>query len=80
MAQWLRIHLPTQGTQVQALVQEDPTCCGTTKPMHHQLLSLRSRAREPLLCLDAATEAHAPRAPAPQREATAMRSPRTATE
>ena len=23
-----------QGTRVQALVQEDPTCCGATKPMH----------------------------------------------
>ena len=22
-----------QGTQVPSLVQEDPTCCGTTKPM-----------------------------------------------
>ena len=33
--QWLRIHLPMQGTQVRALVWEDPTCCGATKPMHH---------------------------------------------
>ena len=24
-----------QGTQVQALVREDPTCCGATKPMRH---------------------------------------------
>ena len=24
-----------QGTQVRALVQEDPTCCGATKPVHH---------------------------------------------
>ena len=24
-----------QGTRVQALVQEDPTCRGATKPMHH---------------------------------------------
>ena len=35
MAQWLRIRLPMQGTRVRALVQEDPTCHGTTKPMHH---------------------------------------------
>ena len=35
VAQWLRIHLPMQGTQVRALVQEDPTCCGATKPLHH---------------------------------------------
>ena len=34
-AQWLRIHLPMQGTWVQALVQEDPTCRGATKPMSH---------------------------------------------
>ena len=24
-----------QGTQVQALLQEDPTCHGATKPVHH---------------------------------------------
>ena len=35
VAQWLRIHLPMQGTQVWSLVQEDPTCRGATKPMHH---------------------------------------------
>ena len=34
VAQWLRIHLPVQGTQVQALVQEDPTCRRATKPVH----------------------------------------------
>ena len=35
VAQWLRIHLPMQGTQVQSLVREDPTCCRATKPVHH---------------------------------------------
>ena len=35
MVQWLRIRLPMQGTRVQALVQEDPTCCGATKPVRH---------------------------------------------
>ena len=35
VVQWLRICLPMQGTQVQALVQEDPTCLGATKPVHH---------------------------------------------
>ena len=35
VAQWLRIPLPMQGTQVWAPVREDPTCCGATKPMHH---------------------------------------------
>ena len=35
VAEWLRIHLPMQGTQVQSLVQEDPTCCRATKLVHH---------------------------------------------
>ena len=35
VAQWLRIHLPMQGTQVRALIQEDPTCCRATKPIRH---------------------------------------------
>ncbi|XP_060147279.1 armadillo repeat-containing protein 7 isoform X2 [Globicephala melas] len=35
VAQWLRIHLPVQGTQVRALVREDPTCYGATKPVCH---------------------------------------------
>ena len=34
-AQWSRIHLPMQGTRVQALVWEDPTCRGATKPVRH---------------------------------------------
>ena len=33
VAQWLRIRLPMQGTRVQALVQQDPTCHGATKPV-----------------------------------------------
>ena len=33
VAQWLRIRLPMQGTQVQALIWEDLTCRGATKPM-----------------------------------------------
>ena len=35
VAQWLRIHLPMQGSQVRALGQEDPTCRGATKPVRH---------------------------------------------
>ena len=35
VVQWLRMHLPMQGTRVQALVQEDPTCCGVTKSASH---------------------------------------------
>ena len=34
-AQWLRICLPMQGTQVRALVWEDPTCHGATRPVSH---------------------------------------------
>ena len=33
VSQWQRIYLPTQGTQVWSLVQEDPTCHGATKPV-----------------------------------------------
>ena len=40
VAQWLRICLPVQGTWVQALVWEDPTCHGATRPVSHKLLSL----------------------------------------
>ena len=35
VAQWLRIRLPMQGTWVRALVREDPTCRGATKPVRH---------------------------------------------
>ena len=35
VAQWLRIRLPMQGTWVQALVREDPTYHGATKPVSH---------------------------------------------
>ena len=69
VVQWLRIHLPMQGTWVWALVWEDPTCCGATKPMRHNL-SLRSRACKPQLLRPCATtpEAWAPRARALQQE------------
>ena len=35
VAQWLRIHLPIQGTWVQALVREELTCHGATKAVCH---------------------------------------------
>ena len=35
VAQWLKICLPMQGTQVRALVWEDPTCRGATRPVSH---------------------------------------------
>ena len=54
-----------QGTQVQSLVREDPTCRGATKPANHNYW-----AREPqLLSLRATTtEARATRARPPQQE------------
>ena len=35
VAQWLRIHQLMQGTRVRAVVREDLTCRGATKPVHH---------------------------------------------
>ena len=35
VVQWLRIRLPMQGTRVRALVREDATCRGATKPVRH---------------------------------------------
>ena len=35
VVQWLRVHQPMQGTQVQSLVQEDPTCCWSVKLVLH---------------------------------------------
>ena len=35
VAQWLRVCLPVQGTRVRALVWEDPTCRGATRPVSH---------------------------------------------
>ena len=69
MVQWLRIRLSMQETRVRTLVWEDPTCLGATKPVP-QLLSLRSRAREPQLLSPraATTEARMPRACALQQE------------
>ena len=47
VAQWLRIHLPMQGMCVWALVQEDPTCHGATKPMCHNYWAC---TLEPMSC------------------------------
>ena len=83
VAQWLRIHLSMQGSRVRALVREDPTCRGATKPVRYNYwacalepVSHNYWARMPQLL-----KARVPRACAPQqREATAMRSPCTATK
>ena len=42
VVQWLRIHLPMQGTWVWALVQEDAICHGATKPVCHNYWSLHT--------------------------------------
>ena len=42
VAQWVRIHLPMQGTQVRSLAQEDSTCCKATKPVRLYYRSLRA--------------------------------------
>ena len=47
VAQWLRICLPMQGTRVRALVREDPTCCGATKPMRHNYWACATGACAP---------------------------------
>ena len=46
VAQWLGICLLMQGTRVRALVWEDPTCHGATRPMSHNYWSLCSATRE----------------------------------
>ena len=73
VVQWLRIHLPMQGTRVWSLVQEDPTCCGATKPVHHNywVCALEHASHNYWsLCAQSLCST--------TREATAMRSPHTA--
>ena len=42
VVQWVRIHLPVQGTRAYILVLEDYTCCRAMKVRAPQLLSLDS--------------------------------------
>ena len=49
MVQWMGICLPMQGTWIQALIQEDLTCCAATKPCMPQLLSLHAAVTEVLV-------------------------------
>ena len=69
-AQWLRIRLPMQGTQVRSLVLEDPTCCRATKRMCHNYW-----AHMPQLLKPARLEPCSATG-----EATAVRSPHTTTK
>ena len=47
VAQWYRIRLPVQETQVWSLVREDPACSRATKPVchHHWACALEHRSR-----------------------------------
>ena len=74
VAQWLRIRLPMQGTWVRALVQEDPTCCGATRPVYHNYWAC---TLEPVSHNYWSLCAYSPCSTT--RESTAMRSPRTET-
>ena len=47
VVQWLGIHLPMQGTWVQYLVWDDPTCGKATKPVSHNYWA---STLEPMLC------------------------------
>ena len=54
VVQWLRIHLPMQGTWVWSLVWEDPTCRRATKPVRHNYRArvmqlLKPACLEPML-------------------------------
>ena len=77
VVQWLRIRLPMQGTQVPALVREDPTCHGAAKPVRH---NYRACALEPVLRNKRGYDSERP----PHRDeewpplATTRESPRTA--
>ena len=70
VAQWLRIHLPMQGKRVRALVQEDTTCHGATKPVrrNYWACALEPMSHNYWSPCTTTTEAHAPRAHAPQQE------------
>ena len=62
-----------QGTQVWALVQEDPTCRGATKPVHHNwACALEPASHNYWACAleppCQTTETRAPRAHAVQQE------------
>ena len=49
MAQWLRVHLPMQGTRVRAPVREDPTCRGAAGPLSlSPLLQTGETTRRPI--------------------------------
>ena len=69
VAQWLRICLLMQETRVRALVWEDPTCRGATRPVSHNCWACASGACAPQQERPRWWEARAPRwraVPAPR--------------
>ena len=67
VVQWLRIRLSMQGTQVQSLIREDPTCHGATEPVPnyqahilHLLKPCVPRAHAPQQEKSLQWEAHVP--------------------
>ena len=77
VAQWLRIRLPMQGTGVRALAREYPTCCAATRPKRHNYwaCTLEPKSYNYWACVPRACPCSTT-----TREATTMRSPRTATK
>ena len=45
VAQWLRVHLPMQGTRVRAPVREDPTCRGAAGPARPERPAYRKKIK-----------------------------------
>ena len=43
----MRIRLPVQGTKVPSPVEEDPPCCGATKPVLHRFSLTPHLRRKP---------------------------------
>ena len=81
--QWLRIRLPTQGTRVRSLVQEDSTCLWAPRPMCHNDCNHWSlSAQEPTLWTRGATALRSPHSATGEQPllATTRESPQTATE
>ena len=80
VVQWLRIHLLGQGTRVPALVREDPTCCGATKPMcpSYWACALEPTSHNYWACMPQLLKPAHLEPVLHNREGTAMRSPRTA--
>ena len=79
VAQWLRIRLSMQGTQVRALVREDPTCCGAAKPVRHNYWSPHSATRKATAMRSLRTTTKSsPRSPQLEKACTQQRRPNTA--